>query len=80
MQALLSSLGYKRSFTGHVFIGDLPPPATITDVGGYVTSASYVNSGSVARITLNHPAISFNYIILANNYSNRANTADNDGN
>ena len=80
MQALLSSLGYKRGHSGYVYLGDLQPGSSLATFGGYVTSASYANTGGVARVTLNHPAISFNYVVLANMYSNRADTNDNDGN
>ena len=77
MQTLLSSLGYKRALTARVYIGDFPA-GSITDFSGNVSSATYTNTGNVARLVITHPAISYNYISFATMYANRVNTTDND--
>ena len=77
--SLMQGLGFKRSFCGRVYMGDAN--TAIDNFSGYITSAVYSSAGgSLSLITLTHPAISFNYIVNAIQYSVRASTQDNDAN
>ena len=65
-------------------MGNLPPSSNITDYTvspvGVISSISYTNANSVARITINHSDPGWNYRVFCNMYSDTISTNDNDAN
>ena len=58
VEALIAGSGGRRSWVMRIKLGNLPPGSNITDFtvspSGVISTITYLNSGSVARVTINH--------------------------
>ena len=73
----------RQSWVFRVKLGDLPASGNITNYtsspSGQITSVTYSNTASVARVQINHQDPGWDYRVFVTMYSDTINTNDNDG-